>query len=178
MAKRCAFYVKDGRVIREVYDLQWTLGFTKEAKLEYIKKSYATLSETISGKIIDVTSANKTVQYGYILSPYYMVGAEGSNLEGFYKNTVKEDMAAEVRMLYFDWLYGVSAFSSRHECIELINEYDVFIDIFHRPDEGHCTQAKSCAILKLALETEDAKALYANAKDFYEWRCRHVNFII
>lgn len=176
MAKRCVFYVEDGKVKRKVFDLPWGRGFDADAKIDYIYDSYEILRYEVIGQILDVTSANKTSQNGYFLSPFYLRAFDGRNLEDYYADMKQDDWTAEARMLYFEWIYGATVLSS-NRAFDLIKQYNNFIDIFHRPDEKHCTQAKACAILKLAMQDNDLIPLYGNPESFYKWRTEHVNFV-
>lgn len=172
MVKRCAFYVKDGVVKRCVVEINWELGFTSYAKLEYINRLYYALHEKGLSNILDVTSANKGTQCGYILSPMY-IKKDGISVEDLYmQQRVRLDGQAS-RMLFYDWLYG-KMLSEKH--INMIKCYDVFVDVFHKPDVSKCTQAKSCAIFKLLLE-RGMLDLYDDAVRFYDWRLKNVDFV-
>lgn len=177
MANRCVFFMREGRIIREVFNLDWNLGFTADAKIKYISNAYEILKEKIPGETLDVTSANKTSQEGYLLSPFYLRVQHGMNFEDYYMKTKSNDDDWYTRMLFYDWLYGVTVLSNGKRCVELVEKYDNFIDIFHKPDNHHCTQAKSCAVLKLAMQTRDPVKLYSSSSEFYAWRIENVNFI-
>lgn len=150
MARRCGFYLADDKVRKVEVDIAWDKGFTFEAKKEYISEIYQQLEELGFTGYIDVTSANRTQQRGYLLSPIF-IKQNGVPLEDVYKELTPEMRTPEAKQIFFTWLY-ISNLEDSHW--QVIMSHDVFVDVFHRPGEQHTTQAKACAVAKLMRLTD------------------------
>lgn len=154
MAERCGFFIEDYKIRKKCVNIRWDLGFDRYAKLEYISRLYKEFNTKGLSNVIDVTSANQTAQRGDRLSPLNIYMDNGYSIEDYYKDSRVDSSNYISRMLYFDWLYG-SEVLKHNALVEVIKKYDVFTDVFHRPNESHCTQAFACAIIKLTINLDD-----------------------
>lgn len=174
MVERCGFFIENDKIRKRVVNIRWDMGFNTWAKLEYIERLYKALVETGLSNILDITSANKTETKGNRLSPLNIYMLNGDSIEDYYKATRQDSWNYISRMLYFDWLYGSEVLKDV-DLIDMVKKYDVFTDVFHRPNENHCTQAFACIVLKLTIKLGITE-YYKDFNKFYEWHCKYVGF--
>lgn len=147
MVKRCGFLTMGANVVYKPVSIEWDLGFTREAKIEYIKRLHDELHEIYPNKrIAEVTSASNVYETR-MLSPFY-VKAGNTTLEYLWQEYGSEYSKDEVKAV-FTHLYYMCI----KDNLRVIHNYDIFTDVFHKVDGDGFTQAESCAVIKLLTET-------------------------
>ena len=155
MVNRCVYGFEGESIVQYVVNISWELGFTKEAKREYVKRIISQLPV----KAVDVTTASPDPKYR-ALSPYYIV-ANGVILEDFFHTIDTGDNKWVYPFIYFNWLSDYLK--------ESIESADYFLDVFHNPDnKGNVTQAYWCSLYK-ALVHMNKKEMLEDADKFAEW---------
>lgn len=164
MAKRGGFYTDGVNIIFQTVDIDWDLGFDKEAKQKYIERIIEALGERFL-PCADVTSASSD-PIAQSLSPLF-IRYGNSTLESLYMSN-RELMVPGV----CDFFYA-NALSDVQK--EFIRNTNCFIDVFYKPENGRNTQACNIAVFKLLqyqkkehlLEDLDAFLLWYNDIGFY-----------
>lgn len=142
MVKRCAFYVRQCKLIQRNVSIDWNLGFDKEAKHAYIKQMQGALSPYV--RVVDVTTASP-IWEARGLSPFYVKVSEQMSVEDGWK-ILQQKAQGKLGSVDFDFFY-LSHLSE--EQIQYVIRTDGFIDVFHNPDKACNTQARSLACLQL-----------------------------
>lgn len=147
MAKRCAFVLNKDNVVEKIsFDLNWTRGFDSVAKQQYVYDSYVILKAKGFDNIADITTANKDNLEARHLSPMLMYMNDVC-LEDLYHQAITEESDSFRRQVTFTWLYYLIV-NADENLRRTVMKYDGFMDVFHRPNEHHCTQAKAACICK------------------------------
>ena len=147
MVTRSGFYVKGNLIIQRIVYIDWDLGFTKEAKHEYVRRVITELGTDV-GKAVDVTSASPIYQ-ARSLSPFYLKDVvTGKSVEDYLSelNSKSNCNVFQIPGLAdYHYLRNLTEVNK-----ETINTYDCFIDVFHNPDKCYGnTQALSLAVYKV-----------------------------
>lgn len=155
MATRCGYYTDGFNLRRIVLDIDWNLGFDREAKLSYIKDMKEKLSSHFVS-IEDVTTASPN-NMSKSLSPHCMYTTDGKPLSDLYNDYGVPGV--------FDFLYMNTLTT---EQVIYIMSIDCFIDVFHDPSKGAETQAKTLALFKM-LCLQGKQHLLNNIDAFINW---------
>ena len=162
MVSRCGFYVSGNRIVQKNISIDWDLGFTREAKHEYIKRIIDALGDV--GKCSDVTSASP-IYKDRMLSPIFvrMISYDKS-VEDFYQENIKPEYGYIPGLMEYIYILNLSEDEIRHALT-----IDCYIDVFHNPDKRQgCTQALALAILRWMAATDKTNVI-SSLESFLEW---------
>lgn len=162
MVKRSVFYVHSGKLYRKDVEIEWDLGFDREAKQEYIERIQKAAGDNLSASI-DVTTASP-IYKARMLSPFY-VKVDGMNVEDIWALNKEQQPQIKQILGAFDFIY-LNALSREEK--EYALRQAGFIDVFHNPDKAYNTQAKSLAVLQLLAQTDNLNLL-VSLGDFVKW---------
>lgn len=178
MVPRCGYYVQDNAVHRITCNIDWNLGFTKEAKHIYIRRLEEEIHKRMPGtQVLEVTSASEH-EYGKALSPIFIKFDNGESMEDAWGRL----KANGVHVNYdgYQWPLPAPSVAFVHyycyyaeHMIPIIRLVDVFTDVFYNPSKEGGTQAEACAILKL-LDQQGNLGKIERLKDFLEWYDEYV----
>lgn len=178
MVPRCGYYLRDGKVAREVVQIDWSLGFDREAKNIYVTELHQELSKMFPRMYIEEVTTASLTEYGRALSPINIKFIGGESLEDVWGEISHKDGF----ILYdqFRWPQSVRHLAFAHyycryaqSVLPLIRLIDVFTDVFYNPTKEGGTQAEPCAILKL-LDQQDNLAIIDNLHEFVQWYVKYV----
>ncbi|KSV59161.1 hypothetical protein [Acetivibrio ethanolgignens] len=163
MVKRSAFGIEgNNTIVQLVTEIEWNLGFSREAKAVYAQR----IQEALHERVLDVTTASPEPR-GFALSPHVLEAydSKGQTVMEFVQEM--EDLCGPSSLqngLVFCYVYCRSIRDT-----SAIDEYKWFSDVFHNPDKGYTnTQAFSAAVLKLMKEHGELKRL-DSFQDFKQW---------
>lgn len=173
MVQRCGFFVENDRVSRTIVNIDWDLGFTREAKRQYIADIKRELSRIHPDKRIeDITSASS--YWAREMSPIFMKFSNGESYEDAW---ARLKSAHKSVMVYdqFMWFLPLGGYEFEHfycyygqYLLPKIRQVDIFVDVFYNPQKLAPTQARACAILKL-LDEQGAMYVLEDTNLFVEW---------
>lgn len=178
MVPRCGYYLHDGKVAREVVQIDWSLGFDREAKNIYVAELHRELSKVFPHMYIEEVTTASLTMYGRALSPINIKFNSGESLEDVWKEVSHKDGF----ILYdqFRWPQSARRMAFVHyycryaqSVLPLLRLIDVFTDVFYNPTKDSGTQAEPCAILKL-LDQQDNLAIIDNLHEFVQWYVKYV----
>lgn len=163
MVRRSGYRVTgDNQVTQYVVDIDWDLGFDREAKHIYIQRIADGLRAYGITDTLDVTSAS-SVHVGKMLSPLFIdVPSLGCSLEDALQSIPNCFTIPGLP----DWYY-CRALSDLNKATIL--KHDCISDVFHNPNKGYGnTQALSCVCYKLLHNTGRLNLLEDRDK-FINW---------
>lgn len=171
MVPRCAYYLNENNdVVRHCVLIDWDLGFTKEAKHQYIMRLTDALN--LSDKIIvDITSASYIYE-ARMLSPIFvkMLGSEDISVEDFlHKHNVwgKESTLTDEQKIALSGYVYLKNLSEENK--RVIRKYDGFMDVFNNPiTHAHNTQALFAALYK-KIEIQKCEHILSSYEEYCRW---------
>lgn len=175
MTPRCGYYIEDGKVKEKTVEISWNMGFTKEAKYTYIYELHQKLHETLTGKIVEVTSAAPQ-DYGRALSPIFLKYNDHESLEDYWQHCVYDGeyhyygmhLPVSMKREAFIHAYCICA----EYQLSVLRLISVFTDVFHNPKKKVVTQAEACAVLKLMDQRGELDCL-RSVEAFLDWYEEH-----
>lgn len=155
MALRCGYSTDGFNLFRCYTEIDWVLGFDRDAKLQYIEELTAKLGKKYN-VVKDVTTASPD-SMAKSLSPHIVKDANGNPLSDMYSEFGVPGV--------FDWLY-LNALTQEQK--DYVMSIDCFVDVFHDPRKSCETQAKTLAIFKM-LCIQDKLHLLNDVDGFVDW---------
>lgn len=172
MVTRCGYTVEQNQIIERRVQINWDLGFDKEAKRAYIQRIINALPDDYK-PAVDVTTASPIYE-ARSLSPFY-VTRDGVNIEDTWAKT-KEELPGLLPGA-FDYIY-LSSLSE--EQIDYVLRQKTFIDVFHNPEKAISTQARSLCALQILHNTNNMHLLndFSAFVDWFAKTCSKVNMVL
>lgn len=180
MVQRIIFGFDGDGIIELPVEINWDLGFDKAAKLEYINR----VCDVAYGRygldeVLDVTTANSSVENGKILSPH-ILKCYGTDLSvsDYYDEHGKARLTPIMQKVAFAYYYMFSICHST-EAYVVFNRYNYFFDIFWKPGNGD-TQAYLCVLLKKVIHENKHKEFFKELSNtgligFKDWFIQNYN---
>lgn len=163
MVSRCGFSVEDRQLVQHNVQIEWDLGFDRQAKVAYIDRIKEALGSGYNS-IEDVTTASSD-EMGRSCSPFFMYSSEGESLEQVWEDIVKQNIGVNRTPGTFDYLYLNWLSDNQKHWVEVT---DCFVDVFHNPEKAMNTQAKALAVYKLLI-AQNKEELLTDLKGFITW---------
>lgn len=149
IAHRMIYGLENGEIVEYPVEISWDLGWDKDSKLEYIDRIRVAAYERYGiESVLDVTTANCSVENGKILSPHILKYPDTNDdimkyFEKHGKNTLTPEMGS-VALAYY-YMYAICHTS---EAYSVFHMFDYFFDVFWKPNPNKETQAYLCVLLK------------------------------
>lgn len=161
MVQRMIFGFDGNGIVEFPVEINWDLGFDKAAKLEYINRVCdAAYCRYGLDEVLDVTTANSSIENGRILSPHILKCYGGNmSVDAYFSEHGKNTLSPVMQKVAFAYYYMFSVCHNAEAYI-LFDRYNYFFDVFWKIGGGD-TQAYTCVLLK--------KAIYENKhKEFFK----------